>query len=332
MRRQVSFNLHRKAEQHRDKLARWRQEQLRIISHMPTFSDLPRSSLEDLVGTLQLEKFPAGARIMRQGDMGDDMKIILDGVVDITIKIEGGSSPTAKRKQKQSAIVRHYAALGDKWITELKRSEYFGEVALILEGKRTASAWARTNAMLFSVDRATFQKFTASAAGKTKVQETMFGSRAKIIREEVIASVPLFSTMPTKALDDLKKMMRATTFKRGQYICKQGDDAYHFYIVVQGTCGVYINMRDEKHTHVMRQKQVSTLNSSDFFGEAALLSDDSVRTASVVADSEEVHCPSTFCRRTLFRSSASAAHIAHSQRRRCSFFLRGACCDASRQA
>ena len=52
------------------------------------------------------------------------MKIILDGVVDITIRIDRATSPTAKRRQKESAIVRHYAALGDKWITELKRSEH----------------------------------------------------------------------------------------------------------------------------------------------------------------------------------------------------------------
>ncbi len=80
------------------------------------------------------ETFPADTVIFKEGDIGENMYIIREGTVEIYRKIDG--------KEK---IIR----------TQTK-GEYFGEVALLAEGRRTASVKAVTKLKVVTVGRKNF--------------------------------------------------------------------------------------------------------------------------------------------------------------------------------
>jgi CRP-like cAMP-binding protein len=73
----------------------------------------------------------AGTEILKEGDTGDAMYVVLDGVVEI---IHNG-----------------------KWIEDVEAGGVFGELALIDEQPRSATAIAKTDAQLARVNQQRFE-------------------------------------------------------------------------------------------------------------------------------------------------------------------------------
>jgi NADH dehydrogenase len=80
-------------------------------------------------------RFAAGDVIIREGDPGSRFYTIIDGTVD---------------------IVRRTADGGEEFLESLGRGQYFGEIALLHEVKRTATARAATDTTVLSIARQDF--------------------------------------------------------------------------------------------------------------------------------------------------------------------------------
>ena len=68
----------------------------------------------------------------------------------------------------------------------------------------------------------------------------------------------------------IESILELTTYEKAaknDILCKQGDAANEFYIIVSGCCCVRVQGNDKAAPPV----QVGTLNELDFFGESALL-------------------------------------------------------------
>ena len=78
--------------------------------------------------------------VFKEGDLGDKMYLIREGTVEVFITKDGKEN-----------IVR-----------QLKEGEYFGEIALLAEGKRTASIRAITPLKLVSVGRTNFHSLISN--------------------------------------------------------------------------------------------------------------------------------------------------------------------------
>lgn len=88
---------------------------------------------------MKLRKFHNGESIVKQGERGDSMFIIAEGVVDIDISV-------TLNNEDQKEIKEYRAAC-------LVDGEYFGETALLLGEKRNATVKARTDVVLYEIDR-----------------------------------------------------------------------------------------------------------------------------------------------------------------------------------
>ncbi len=105
-----------------------------ILSTIPIFSFLGRSEIE-AVETLFVESTrQKGDYVCREGEEGDTFHIILDGELEV---IAG---------QDASARV----------LSILKKGDFFGEMALLQGGKRTASVVVARRAKLVTLDRSSF--------------------------------------------------------------------------------------------------------------------------------------------------------------------------------
>jgi CRP/FNR family transcriptional regulator, cyclic AMP receptor protein len=88
-----------------------------------------------------------------------------------------------------------------------------------------------------------------------------------------LKSVPLFEGLSRRKLQQLGKWTDEVDVPKGKYLAEQGEFAYEFFVIEDGTADV---LKDGRH--------IASLGPGDFFGEIGLMQ--SVRrTATVVATS-----------------------------------------------
>jgi len=110
---------------------------LAIINQIPLFKDLTPESTELLTQKITLEYYPANHQIFKQGDAGDAMYIIKKGQV----KIYQGSDDDE---------------LDQTILANLTDNSFFGEMALVNENERIASAQTIIDSEVFVLKKADF--------------------------------------------------------------------------------------------------------------------------------------------------------------------------------
>ena len=149
---------------------------------------LSESEIDGLVAQLTEEVFEPGMCIMQQGQRGDELFIIEEGVVDILI----ANAEELKTGQ-----------LGKK-VAEIKDGTVFGEKALLGGDKRNASCVAQTRIKAFRLAREDFEKAIGSLAELLGKQggpgEAVASSPGTAIRYEEIPVRELQNIQITKDL------------------------------------------------------------------------------------------------------------------------------------
>jgi CRP-like cAMP-binding protein len=123
--------------------------------------------------------FKAGETICSQGEVGDTMYIIAEGVVNVIVEV---STDDKHGKKKSSAEV----------VTFLSDGDYFGEMALLCGDERNATIVAKTNVVLYEISRATVRTFVAKLPDFAKKLSTAIVERNKSTqsaRSEAIKSL-----------------------------------------------------------------------------------------------------------------------------------------------
>ena len=85
---------------------------------MPLFYDLDVNELAWIIQKLKTTIYLPDDFIIREGEIGNEMYFIMNGIAKIVIKTENSNKPSLQ--------------------IFLKKGEYFGEIALIIDSKRTA--------------------------------------------------------------------------------------------------------------------------------------------------------------------------------------------------
>lgn len=127
------------------------EDELRILTSVPIFSPLPGTSLEHLAARLVPLRIEAGTMIVREGDSGDRFYIVAEGELDVT---QGGVA-----------------------ISELGTGDYFGEIALLRDTSRTATVTARSDTVLYALDREDFLAAVTGHPQSAEAAETVMSAR-----------------------------------------------------------------------------------------------------------------------------------------------------------
>ena len=105
-----------------------------LLSTIPLFSFLGRSEIAAVQALFTESTHQKGEFICREGEEGNTFHVILDGELEVVLG-EGESART---------------------ISVLKKGDFFGEMALLQGGKRTASVVAARRTQLVTLDRTSF--------------------------------------------------------------------------------------------------------------------------------------------------------------------------------
>jgi serine phosphatase RsbU (regulator of sigma subunit) len=110
---------------------------VKILQKVPLFSGLDLQLLNTLISLFEEQNFPPEAKILREGEFGDSMYIIIEGLVDVTKYNDEGN---------------------EIFITQLSTGSYFGEVALIDNQPRSANINAKENTTVLRLRKSVFEK------------------------------------------------------------------------------------------------------------------------------------------------------------------------------
>jgi CRP-like cAMP-binding protein len=102
------------------------------LASMPFFSSLSAADLEGILGVGQEVSFEPGAAIVEEGEVGDAMYIVLEGIARVEV---GGR------------------------FHDLKSGGFFGEMALMTEGRRMATVKAQQTVKALKIPAEDFQAF-----------------------------------------------------------------------------------------------------------------------------------------------------------------------------
>jgi CRP-like cAMP-binding protein/RsiW-degrading membrane proteinase PrsW (M82 family) len=194
--------------------------------------------------------FPAGARILREGDASDEAYFILRGKAAIgTNNLIG-----------QQVVL---AVLGP--------GETFGEGGLVTGAPRTATVAALTQVETYCISRETFEWLAA--------EDPDFPRRALnhfdvLQLDRFLKRASPFAHLSRPALKRLLPELETRRAAPGQVIIREDEAGDEFFLVRSGEVEV-----------VRRGKLLATLGAGDFFGEVALLTA-APRTATVRATEE----------------------------------------------
>jgi CRP/FNR family cyclic AMP-dependent transcriptional regulator len=130
------------------------QQAVELLRRVPLFSDLERRELEQIAASMKERMFSAGQEIAREGEGGVGFFVIKDGNAKVTVHGE-------ERRR-------------------LGPGDYFGEIALISQGARTASVTAETDLNCLGM---TFWDFRPLVEGNASVAWKLLQGFAKTYGE-----------------------------------------------------------------------------------------------------------------------------------------------------
>lgn len=210
------------------------------------FNALDEKDFEIVVDSIEEVKVTADQVLIREGDKGDCMYVVESGILQCTKVFKGQQSTT--------------------FLKDYQPGEGFGELALLYNAPRAATIKAKTDCVVWKLDRDTFNHIVKDAAAK---------KREKF--ENFLASVKILNSMDPYERSQIADALISEVYLKGDSIIKEGDIGDKFYIISEGEAAAYKKPEEDSKT----QELVYRYKKGDYFGERALLTNDA-RAASIV--------------------------------------------------
>ena len=132
---------------------------LPILKRIPLFVDLSEADHKEIIDHITLHYFPAGYVFFHEGDPDGSMLILKHGIVKIS------------RKDPVLGNEKEIAVLND--------NDFFGEMALVLNDKRNATATAVADCEVFQLKKEDFMKLMETSPTMANKISNEFLDRVK---------------------------------------------------------------------------------------------------------------------------------------------------------
>ena len=178
------------------------------VIHSFLFGNLEPKDLEVVINAMEEKRYKKGENIITQGDNGDCLYFVEEGNLNCFKKFQGHDEP--------------------KLVKKYQPGDAFGELALLYNAPRAATITAESNEVItWVLDRETFNHIVKEAAQKKREKY-----------ENFLKNVEILSTIEPYELMQISDALKTATFKKGDYIIKEGEMGDVFYILEEGECEV----------------------------------------------------------------------------------------------
>ncbi len=218
-----------------------------FLKSIEIFQDLSDTDINEIANTLNIKKFSTGDFIIKQGEEGDSIFVILQGSVRVFYDDEIGK-----------VIELAYLTKGD----------FFGEMGFFGNKKRRASVTSVDDTVLLELKKENIDKLIKKHEA---IEETFFQFYQNRILDLIVATTPIFYPLDADVRKELVKKFNLVKFKAGELIVKEGESSNSMFIIKSGEVKV---SKDGN--------EITKLGPSDFFGEIGLITGQQ-RTADIFA-------------------------------------------------
>ena len=218
----------------------------KIVKDIEIFDDCSEIEISFVVNNLKTLLFLPKDEIIRQGDFGNRMYFIGSGVVEVFINVE-------KVKKKDEEVVeidgleikgpQEQTTITDVRIARLREGQYFGEIALITNLKRTATVRAQdytTLAFLSSEDfnevRQEFPQVYLNFKKKIRTYE----DQDFAFRRQMVKNVPYFKNLDEEIIEEIVYLLKPHRYDFLTTIIKFGDITNQIHFLKSGEIEVTI--------------------------------------------------------------------------------------------
>jgi NTE family protein len=220
---------------------------IQLLEQIPLFSYLGAEERRIVRGLLREVSFDQGEVVCRAGEDGDALYIVRSGELEVW----GGDR-------------------GRELVGTIGPSGFFGEDALVLGVPRSATVKASGPVRLLALEREVFERFFLhNPKAVAYLAEVRHRRRAAAVQQ-----ISLFNLVSRDALAEVQSDFVEQTFRKGQTVCRAGDESTTFYIVLGGELEVW--------SAAEAPVRLARLGPGDFFGELAVILGEK-RAATVIA-------------------------------------------------
>ena len=194
-----------------------------------------------------------GDTLFERGDPGDALYVVASGRARVIGKDSSGREIS---------------------LAVLKRSEHFGDIALLSDVPRTATVRAAEDLVVLRLDRNDFLTFLAE---HPHVRIALERFLKDFSTRDFLRQFTAMSAVPAALLRQVIEQLEERSVAPGTIVVRQGEPPDYFYIVREGMLQA---VSGENGT----ERVMSTIGPGEFFGELALMNG-SARAATVIARS-----------------------------------------------
>ncbi|NMO16026.1 cyclic nucleotide-binding domain-containing protein [Pyxidicoccus fallax] len=184
----------------------------------------------------------AGEVVVKEGDPGRSMFVVLEGRVAVARQQAPGAEPVV--------------------VGQLGAGEFFGELALLTGAARTATVVAVEDAVVLELSpTASREAWTDYGVESPKLEQA---ARERLMAD-AIRSNPLLATLSPELQAQLGAAFVPVTVPAGETLLTRGKPGDALYLLLRGECEVFHTHEDGRHS------PLATLKEGALFGEISLL-------------------------------------------------------------
>ena len=204
-----------------------------ILGKSFMFDSLDENALNVIISAMNVRNFKAGETVIKQGDNGEELYIVSEGILKCYKSFEG----------EKEVFLRNYES-----------GQVFGELSLFYNTPRAASIYADTESICFSLDRATFSMIVKRSAieKKTRIDETL-------------KNMDILKGLSDNDISKVNDCLQMEKYQKDDYIVKEGEDGDKLYFIQEGSAVAL------KSDIANGEKIVYEFNKNDYFGEIAII-------------------------------------------------------------
>jgi len=221
---------------------------MRTYKELLFFRSLEPQLADFLLSKATIHHVTPKSLICRHGETSRDLFVLLKG---------------------NAGVYRPHSQGGKYLVATLADHAVFGEGAFLLGQPRSADVISLSECRLLRIPclPEIFDRYLK----KEKAQSLQY----RFWVQHALLNSPLFKEVPSDCFDALSQSGKFIRCASGQVLFHEGDEGKSAYVVVQGSLVVSKN-----------QQNINVLNQGAFLGEIALLANEGIRSASVVAQRE----------------------------------------------
>ena len=230
-----------------------------LVAHLREtylFKDLDEDVLKELSRDVTWVSLEPSENLFYQGDQSDSMYLVIDGLLNVAINIDGS----------------------EVFVGDNKPGQLVGEMGVFTGQSRAASIYADNNGAavgLVKIPGAGFNRIAGTNPdGLAKVGEII---RQRLFRNQLAEMLPnLFGELDEETFNDIEAEAEWIQISRGDVLIKQGDPGDSMYILIRGRLQAWVNI--EEGVRIV----VGEITPGESVGEMAMFTGET-RTADVVA-------------------------------------------------